>query len=251
MEWSASQYLKFADERTRAVRDLLAAVPTPAAARVIDLGCGPGNSTEVLAARFPDAAVEGLDRSADMLVAARRLLPAVAFRSGDIATWQSDIRYDVILSNAALHWVADHATLLPRLVAMLSPGGSLAIQMPDNLAEPCHVLMQQPRWAARLAEVAAQRAPLGDAAFYYRVLTGCGARADIWRATYYHILDGAAAVVEWFKGSGLRPFLEAVPAEERAAYLASYQAAIASAYPAQPDGRVLLPFPRLFMVATR
>jgi trans-aconitate 2-methyltransferase len=248
--WSAGQYTKFEDERTRPVRDLLAAVPTPSPARAIDLGCGPGNSTELLAVRYPGAAIAGLDSSADMLAAARRRLPGVTFHQGDIGAWQADSPYDVILSNAALHWLPDHAALLPRLVAMLAPGGSLAIQMPDNLAEPSHTLMQPPGWADRLAAAAAERTQVGDAGFYYRTLRPCCARVDIWRTVYFHPLAGAQGIVEWFKGSGLRPFLAALPAEQHDAYLDTYREAIAAAYPAEPDGTVLLRMPRLFIVAT-
>jgi trans-aconitate 2-methyltransferase len=251
MEWSALQYGIFEAERTRPVRDLLAGIPRRAAGRVIDLGCGPGNSTAELAAHYPAAAIEALDTSPDMVAAARRRLPGADIRLADIATWQAPAAYDVILSNAVLHWLPDHAALLPRLVAMLAPGGSLAIQMPDNLAEPCSRLMHQPRWAGRLAAAAARRTQVGDPAFYYRVLAGSGVRAEIWRTVYHHVLDGPDAVVEWFKGSGLRPFLAALPDTDHAAYLDCYRDAIGRAYPPQPDGRLLLAFPRLFVVATR
>jgi trans-aconitate 2-methyltransferase len=251
MEWSAAQYTKFEAERTRPVRDLLAAVPARAAARVIDLGCGPGNSTEVLAQHYPHAVVEALDSSPDMLAAARRRLPTVVIHAGDIATWQADSPYDVILSNAVLHWLPSHETLLPRLLGMLAPGGSLAVQMPDNLAEPSHTLMNQPGWPVLRAVAAGERTPLGDAGFYYRLAAAAGASAQIWRTTYYHVLEGAAGVVDWFRGSGLRPFLAALPDSERDAYLACYRAAVEQAYPPQPDGRVLLALPRLFLVMTR
>src|SRR5262249_17314557 len=143
MPWSASQYLKFEDERTRPVRDLVAAIPTAEAARAVDLGCGPGNSTEVLMARYPTASIAGIDSAEDMVRAGRERLPGVSLEPGDIATWQAPGPWDVILANAVLQWVPAHAVLLPRLVDALSSGGSLAVQMPDNLAEPSHVLMQQ------------------------------------------------------------------------------------------------------------
>ncbi|WP_150644736.1 methyltransferase domain-containing protein, partial [Pseudomonas fluorescens] len=143
MSWSAKQYVAFEDERTRPARDLLAAVPTVQAHSVIDIGCGPGNSTELLAARFPNAVVRGLDSSPDMIEAARKRLPNVQFDTVAIERWDEPGPFDVILANAVLQWVPDHSTLLPSLVARLAPGGSLAIQMPDNLDQPAHRLMRE------------------------------------------------------------------------------------------------------------
>ena len=256
MSWSAKQYLAFEDERTRPVRDLLHAIPPIAARRVIDLGCGPGNSTELLAARFPDAEISGLDSSDDMITEARRRLPQIGFTLGDLREWRAASGMDVILSNATLQWVPDHATLLPQLLAQLAPGGHLAVQMPDNLDEPPHALMRdiaaRPAFAGKLAAASGTRAGRQSADWYYALLRPLAGRVDIWRTTYHHPLAGGAdAVVEWFKGSGLRPFLAPLDAAERAAYLAAYRDAIAGAYPALPDGSVLLPFPRLFIVATR
>jgi trans-aconitate 2-methyltransferase len=255
MSWSANQYLKFEDERTRPVRDLVAAIPTAEAARTVDLGCGPGNSTAVLRARYPTATITGIDSAEDMVRAARERLPGVTFEREDIATWQAPGPFDVILANAVLHWVPAHELLLPRFVEALSPGGSLAVQMPDNLAEPSHVLMRQvaddgPR-AAKLAGAQGERSQVESAAWYYGLLRPLCTRVDVWRTTYHHPLAGLDAVVEWFKGSGLRPYLTPLDEEEREEYLRRYRAALAGAYPAQPDGSVLLPFPRLFFVATR
>ena len=256
MSWSAAQYVTFEDERTRPVRDLLAALPAIEARSVIDLGCGPGNSTEVLAARFPNAAVRGLDSSADMIAAARRRLPQVQFAIGGIEGWTDTGPFDVILANAVLHWLPNHATLLPVLVGRLASGGGLAIQMPDNLDVPAHQLMREIAadgpWAPTLAAAAARRTPLGSANWYYALLRPVCSRVDVWRTTYYHPLSGGAtAIVEWFKGSGLLPFLEPLDAPSRAEYLERYTAAVARAYPTLSDGSVLLPFPRLFMVAIR
>jgi trans-aconitate 2-methyltransferase len=256
MSWSAAQYMTFEDERTRPVRDLLAALPAIEARSAIDLGCGPGNSTEVLAARFPKAAVRGLDSSPDMIAAARRRLPQVQFAIGGIDGWNDAGPFDVILANAVLHWLPNHAALMPALVGRLASGGGLAIQMPDNLDVPAHRLMREIAadgpWASTLAAASATRTPLGSADWYYELLRPFCSRVDVWRTTYYHPLQGgAAAIVEWFKGSGLRPFLEPLDAPSRAAYLERYTAAVARAYPPLPDGSVLLPFPRLFMVAIR
>lgn len=255
MTWSAKQYVTFEGERTRPVRDLLAALPMADAKFVVDLGCGPGNSTEVLAARFPGAAVSGIDSSADMITAARKRLPHARFAVAGIEQWTDAGPFDVILANAVLQWVPNHATLLPELAAKLAVHGALAIQMPDNLDGPAHRAMREiaaaGTWAGKLAAATAERTPIADADWYYRLLRPLCAGVDVWRTTYYHPLQGAAAVVEWFKGSGLRPFLAPLDPADTEAYLTEYRAGIAEAYPTLPDGTVLLPFPRLFMVATR
>jgi trans-aconitate 2-methyltransferase len=255
MQWSAEQYVSFEDERTRPVRDLLNAVFVVQPRAAIDLGCGPGNSTEVLAQRFPGAVITGLDNSPDMIAAARRRLPALSFEIGAIETWSGPGPYDVILANAALHWVANHARILPDLVGRLRAGGSLAVQMPDNLDEPAHVLMRalaaDGTWADRLAKASAARTGVESAAWYYERLRPLCRRVDIWRTTYHHPLAGPDSIVEWFKGSGLRPFLAPLEAPEQQTFLARYRACLADAYPAMPDGTVLLPFPRLFIVANR
>ena len=256
MTWSAKQYTIFEDERTRPVRDLVSALPDIEARAVVDLGCGPGNSTEVLAARFPDAAILGLDSSPDMIEAARRRLPRAQFSVGRIEGWTDAGPFDVILANAVLHWIPNHRTLLPELVARLATGGALAIQMPDNLEVPAHRLMREVAaegpWAEMLAASSAARTPIESANWYYEVLRAVSSGVEVWRTTYYHALAGGpAAIVEWFKGSGLRPFLDPLDAPSRGAYLELYTAAVARAYPTLTDGSVLLPFPRLFMAAVR
>jgi trans-aconitate 2-methyltransferase len=268
MNWSARQYVQFEDERTRPVRDLLAALPAIDAHSVIDIGCGPGNSTELLAGRFAGAAVSGFDSSPDMIAAARERLPGLRFDIADIEPWayKSDAAgagsaatagaapFDVILANAVLHWVPDHARLFPALAAKLAPGGALAVQMPDNLDEPAHRLMREIAadgpWAAKLTAAAAARPSMPTAERYDEILSEAGCRVDIWRTTYYHALSGGAeAVVEWFKGTGLRPFITPLADEEREEFLRRYRSAVARAYPARSDGGVLLPFPRLFIIA--
>lgn len=254
MTWSARTYSVFEQERTRPVRDLVAAIPTQTARTAVDLGCGPGNSTEVLAARYPQAEVSGVDSSDDMVAAARQRLPQMQFALADIAAWQPAQPCDVILANASLQWLPDHATLYPRLVGQLAGGGSLAVQTPDNLQEPAHLLAREVAasgpWARKIADV--RHPPRHDAAFYYQLLQPHCSALDVWRTTYFHPLAGGpAAVVEWFKGSALRPFMAPLDENEKAAFLDRYLAAVTDAYPALPNGTVLLPFPRLFIVATR
>ena len=256
MSWSARQYTSFEKERTRPVRDLLSAVETTDVKRAVDLGCGPGNSTELLVDRFPTAEVSGLDSSADMIEAARKRLPGLRFDLGGIATWNAAGPFDVILANAVLQWLPDHEALMPRLIGKLADGGALAVQMPDNLEEPAHRLMRQVAaagpWASRLADAAGARTPRQGAEWYYSLLRTHARRVDVWMTTYHHVLTGGTdAVVEWFKGSGLRPFLAPLDPAETAGFLTDYRAALADAYPPLVDGSVLLPFPRLFIVATR
>jgi trans-aconitate 2-methyltransferase len=256
LSWSAKQYVAFEDERTRPVRDLLAALPPIQAHSVIDLGCGPGNSTEALAACYPHATISGIDSSSDMIEAARRRLPHIGFAIADLQAWKDAGPFDVILANAVLQWVDNHESLLPRLVERLAPGGALAVQMPDNLDEPAHRLMREVAadgpWAAALGASSAARAPLPSAAWYYELLRPLCSKVDLWRTTYYHFLHGGAeAVVEWFKGSGLRPFLEPLNPAQRNQFLERYTAAIAMAYPKLSDGSVMLPFPRVFLTAIR
>ncbi len=254
MSWSAQQYSIFEQQRTRPVRDLLAAIAPTDVQSAIDLGCGPGNSTEVLVARFPGAAVNAIDSSQDMVLAARQRLPDIPVELADIGSWNPPERFDVILANASLQWLPDHASLYPRLVTKLAPGGSLAVQTPDNLAEPAHRLAREVAadgpWANKIGGI--RHPARHDADFYYALLAPHCRAVDVWRTTYHHpIAAGAEGVVEWFKGSALRPYLGPLDAREREAYLERYLSAIRDAYPAQPDGTVLLPFPRLFIVATR
>jgi trans-aconitate 2-methyltransferase len=253
-DWAAKQYVLFENERTRPVRDLLAAVPPNDARFAVDIGCGPGNSTEVLLAHLPGAAVSGIDSSADMIDAARQRLPQCRFDLGDVSTWDAPGPYDVILANAVFQWVPDHERLFPSLVEKLAPGGSLAVQMPDNLDEPAHRLMRdvaaQGPWADKLKGVA--RTQRLGADWYYALLKPLCARVDVWRTVYHHPLAGGPdAVVEWFKGSALRPFLASLDDAQQQLFLQQYRDEIAKAYPTLDDGTVLLPFPRLFVVATR
>jgi len=253
--WSARQYVRFEDERNRPIHDLLNSLPSDGVATAVDIGCGPGNSTELLQQRFAQARVQGFDSSPDMVAAAKKRLPLIDFSVADIAQWQGEDRFDVILGNAVLQWLPDHAALLPRLVARLAPGGRLALQMPDNLDEPAHGLMRETAaagpWTRKLARSGDARTSRHDARWYVEQLRPISQQVDVWRTTYYHALADASAIVEWFRATGLRPFLDPLDAAERDAYLELYLDAVTRAYPPLPGGGVLLPFPRLFIVATK
>lgn len=252
-DWDPQQYMRFAGERTRPARDLLAQVALASPANIFDLGCGPGNSTALLAARYPEARITGIDSSAAMLEQAQTACPAARFLLGDLNSWMPEEAPDLLFSNAALQWLPQHLAIMGRLIGTLAKGGSLAVQMPDNLGEPSHVLMQevarQGRWAAKLAQASAARAVLPSPQVYYDLLKPCAARVDIWHTIYNHPLEGVGGIVAWLSTTGLRPYLDPLDDNEHASFLAAYQSRLAEFYPASADGTVLLRFPRLFIVA--
>ena len=255
VEWNADLYRQFEDQRTRPARDLLQRVSLDGPGAVIDLGCGPGNSTELLAGKFPGATVIGLDNSEEMLASARQRLPGCRFEHCDIASWQPARPPAIIYANASLQWVPEHETLFPRLFACLAPGGVLAVQMPDNRNEPTHALMRETAaegdWSASIGDTAAIRIKVHDLLDYYDMLAPEAAEIDVWRTTYHHPMASAAAIVDWVRGTGLKPFIEPLHETQRQAFLARYESKIAAAYQPHPDGWRLLAFPRMFIVAQR
>lgn len=258
-DWNDALYLRFGDQRTRAAIDLLARVrPDPAEPlrEVVDLGCGPGNSTALLAARWPAARITGVDSSPAMLRAAREALPALDWVQADVSHWQADPDrpVDVLFANAVLQWVPDHDRLLPRLLRQVRPGGVLALQMPANRDEPSHRWMRElpGAWADRLGVAAEAMNHVRTPADYFDLLAPLAEDIDIWETRYEQVMADAEAIVDWVRSTGLRPFLDALADDdERARYLADYRARIAQAYPARIDGRRLFRFPRLFVVVRR
>jgi trans-aconitate 2-methyltransferase len=252
--WDPSQYLRFSGERLRPALDLLAQVPLSAPARVTDLGCGAGNVTAILRRRFPKAAIIGVDGSNEMLAKARATAPDCRFEQGDFATWTPEAPPDLIYSNAALHWVTHHETLFPRLVSLLAPEGVLAVQMPAMHDAPLRALQNEVAahgpWADALRGADFARSIL-SAGTYYDLLRPLVTTLDLWETTYLHVLQGADAVVEWAAGSSLRPFLDRLPPDLRAAYRAAYAEALRPHYPRRADGATLLPFRRQFIFAQR
>lgn len=252
-DWSPSLYTRFEDERTRPARDLVAQVPLAQARKIVDMGCGPGNSTELLVERWPEAETTGLDSSPAMLEEARKRLPKARFAEADAATWVPEQGTDLVFANAIYQWVPNHLDVLPRVLEALGQGGCLAVQMPDNLAEPTHRLMREVAaegpWAEKLKNAA--RLPLPAPHVFYDALKPFATHIDIWHTIYNHVLADAAAIVAWLQSTGLRPFLDPLTPDERTAFLADYTSRIAVAYPPTIDGKVLLRFPRLFIVAVR
>jgi trans-aconitate 2-methyltransferase len=253
-EWDAGHYLRFANARTLPAVDLLSRIELQAPNSIVDLGCGPGNSTAPLKRRWPAAAVTGIDSSAELLAAARRNHPRIDFVPADIASWSADAPCDVVFANASLQWVGGHDRLMWRLFGQVAPGGVLAVQMPRNHDFATHALMRQVtaegQWRDRLAG-AREPSPVKPPEFYYDLLAPGSAQFTIWETNYIQVMDGVAAIVAWLHGTGLRPFLARLAEAERPVFLERYAALLKDAYPAQADGKILLPYPRLFFIATK
>jgi trans-aconitate 2-methyltransferase len=254
MGWNPDQYLKFSQPRLRAAMDLLARIPATAPERVYDLGCGAGNVTAALVARWPGASIIGVDSSAAMLAQAAAVLPQVHWVRHGLADWQADAPADVIYSNAALHWLPDHDHLLPALVGALSPGGVLAIQMPRNFTAPSHTLIDAAArsgpWFGKLEPLLGV-VPVAEPTHYYSLLAPLAFSLDIWESEYFQVLSGDDPVLEWTRGTWLRQFLERLDPGEGTAFEADYARRLRAAYPRLADGTTLFPFRRLFIVLQR
>lgn len=252
--WDSEQYLRFSDERTRPARDLAAQVPLASVGEAFDLGCGPGNSTEVLARRWPEARLTGVDSSPSMLAAARKVHPDGSWIQADLQDWRPSAPADLLFSNAAFQWVPGHEVIFPGLLQGLRPGGVLAVQMPAASAEPALALIREVAarepWRGRFDGSQDWRQP-HPAEAYYRWLSPGASRIELWETTYFHVLGGHGDLLAWVKGTALRPYLDRLDPAEGAALEAAYLREVERAYPLQPDGRVLLPFRRLFLLAVR
>jgi Trans-aconitate methyltransferase len=248
-DWNPALYLQFASERTRPAAELLARIASPSVSSVADLGCGPGNSTELLRAAWPDASITGVDNSPAMLDKARQLLPNCEFVNADISQWRPERPLDVLYANASLQWLSDHQQLFPHLASLLAENGVLAVQMPDNWQEPSHASMRQV--ASELGHPPRARTPLAGVQNYYDWLTKSGCEVDIWRTTYFHPMASHQAIIEWLSATGLRPYLQDLDTVSREAFLKRYLQLLEEHYPRQQNGQILLAFPRLFIVARR
>lgn len=256
MKWDPGRYLKFGDERTRPAADLLARVPVENPRRVVDLGCGPGNSTRLLVERWPDAEIVGVDRSAEMLTAAlaESDLKRVNWVEAAVEDWTPDERPEVIYSNAMLQYVKDHAQFLPRLLSLVAPGGALAVQIPYRMpgqlwVNELHATARGGPWSERFTELRWGE-PSPAQAEYYDYLAGGAAQIDLWTTEYLHVLSGDDPVLQWTRGTALLPFLAQLTQEERPRFEAAYSERLRAVYPRRADGKTLFPFTRLFFVAT-
>jgi trans-aconitate 2-methyltransferase len=257
MDWDPVQYLKFADERLRPGFDLLARIGELPPGPITELGCGTGVHTRAIAARWPDRAVAGFDLSAEMLGQAAVETSRIRWEQGDIAGWRAAEKQALVFSNATLQWVDDHAALMPRLLRQLARGGILAVQMPRNFQAPSHLLMREVAasgpWAERLAPLL-RHDPVASPETYYDLLAPLSRGGiNFWETEYLHVLAGPAQgespVLAWTRGTALRPLLEPLTETERRDFAARYDAALKAAYPRRGDGKTLLPFRRLFMIA--
>ncbi len=257
MPWDPRQYLKFAGPRLRPGLDLIGRIPELPARRIVDLGCGTGELTARLCERWPEARVTGLDSSAEMLGRAAEAHPAadhprLDWVRGDVAAWQSEGPVDLTFSNAVLHWVGGHETLFPRVLEQLAPGGVFAVQMPRNFDQPTHRLLhetiQSGPWRDEI-DLAGQ--PVMEPAAYYDLLAPLSEELDIWETQYVHVLSGEQPVLDWVKGTALRPVFDALSGAALEDFLQHYGAALAEAYPRRADGSTLLPFRRLFLIARK
>jgi trans-aconitate 2-methyltransferase len=262
--WSPAEYNRHRGERHRPFHELVARVAVERPSVVVDLGCGDGALTATLAERWPDARVRGVDSSEDMIgaalasqessLAAARDAGRLSFERGALEAFTSTEAVDVVVANASLQWVADHEALVPRLAALVAPGGALAFQVPQNFDAPSHTLLREvaraPRWAARLEAAAERPWPCLSTARYVEVLAGLGFAVDAWETEYFHVLPGEDAVLGWTSGTALRPVIAALDEADAAAFRAEYGARLREAYPRRAHGTVF-PFRRQFVVAHR
>lgn len=255
-DWSPATYLKFEDERTRPARDLLKGIGVVTdRKKIVDVGCGPGNSTELLVQHYPNASITGIDNSPGMLKEAKKRLPNIEFLIADANKWVPSPDVDLVFANASYQWVQEHVSQLKNVMTELEPGAILAVQMPDNVNEDTHRLMtvvaNQGPWKSLLTSAA--RNPLPPVEKYYETLSPIASRVHIWRTTYYHVLKGgASSIVEFVKSTGLKPFLDPLSIDEQEQFISIYTEMIKKSYPTLSDGTsVLLPYPRLFIVAEK
>jgi len=251
--WDADLYMRFGDQRTLPAIDLVGRIDLAAPARIVDLGCGPGNSAQVLLERFPDAHVTGIDSSEKMIAKASESYPEGEWVLGDIAEWSAEKPVDLVFSNAALQWVPDHAALVGHLFAQVAPGGALAFQIPRHVDSPLRraifEIAEDSRWSDRMAE-ARGALTMESPVFYYDALAGHASSVDIWQTEYNHVLDGPQEIVEWISSTGLRPFLGVLDDEAEKQHLITLVGErVAEEYPRRVDGKIIFPFNRLFVVA--
>jgi trans-aconitate 2-methyltransferase len=250
--WDKDLYYRFREQRTQPSIDLVARIPITQPQRVVDLGCGPGNSTAVLRKRWPDCSMFGVDNSEEMLRSARQTDDRTQWVKADIANWQPDQACEVVFSNAALQWLPDHVKLIPQLFAAVSPAGVLAVQLPDHYDSALYRVLidvsQDPRWSPRM-EAARSSLTRHTVSFYYDLLSSCTGRFDIWTTEYHHELDSHQDILTFHRGTGMRPYLEALADDETKQFEQLVLDGYRQAFPVQANGRVLFPFKRLFFIA--
>lgn len=254
MPWNPQAYEMFADHRVRPAIDLLARVPLDAPRRIVDLGCGSGNVTLRIAERWPQASILALDASAEMLATARARSTAIDWQQADLRAWRCSERFDLVFSNAALHWLSDHAALFPRLAQCVAAAGVLAVQMPGNFSAPSHRLMRELAHEAPYREHLERTlrpAPVLDAREYHALLAARFDPLDIWTTEYQQVLRGENPIADWTRTTWLGGLLDALPRALRTAFETEYRRRVLDAYPKAIDGTTLFPFKRLFIVGIK
>lgn len=253
--WDAEQYLKFEKQRTQPSIDLAARIPRDAPAAVLDVGCGPGNSTKVLKERFPSADILGIDNSAEMVYAAKKNYPELKFMQCDAAVELHRLgrKFDVIFSNACLQWIPDHPVLLKTMMEYLNEGGVLAVQIPVNQEEPIHRIItaaaESDEWRHKFSTPRIfHQLPAG---VYHDLLAQLSSDFELWQTTYFHRMQSHGAIMEWYRGTGLRPYLQVLSAEEQAVFERGVYDALVAEYPVQENGEIIFRFPRLFFLAEK
>lgn len=254
MVWNPQQYLKFSSHRLRPAVDLLMRIPDFPVRSIADLGAGAGNVTKLIRERWPDAAIVGVEGSAEMVAAGKKAAPDIEWLHQDLGSWQPAKKFGLIYSNAALHWLPDHAELFPSLIEKVEPGGILAVQMPRNFGAPSHLLIAETAlngpWR-RQVEHLVTPAPVQDPGYYHGLLAPRSENIDIWETEYLQVLEGENPVKEWTKGTWLTRYLDVLEDQDKAAFEAAYGERVAQAYPPNSAGQTLFPFRRLFIVAQR
>lgn len=253
--WDPNKYLRFGDERTRPAFELAGRVAVESPATVIDLGCGPGNSTQVVRRRWPAARVCGLDSSPEMIAAAHKAYPDQEWMAGRIEEWAASEPYDVVFSNAALHWIPNHTALTQHLFAQVAAGGAFAFQIPSGAESPFRTAIQDvsedAAWTDRM-DAARNALTMEPPEVYYDALATQARALDIWETIYQHVMESPAAIVEWISSTSLRPFLNALASDqERQRFVALVTERVTKSYPTRTNGRVLFPFQRMFVIAYR
>jgi trans-aconitate 2-methyltransferase len=254
MVWNPQQYLKFSGHRLRPALDLLMRIPELPARTIADLGAGAGNVTKLIKERWPEAAVLAIEGSSEMVAAGEKAAPDIEWLHQDLESWALPSRFDLIYSNAALHWLSDHARLFPSLLERVEPGGILAVQMPRNFTAPSHLLIEETAlsgpWRSQVQHLVTPP-PVAPPSFYHDLLAPLSATIDIWETEYLQVLKGDNPVKEWTKGTWLTRYLDVLNEPDKRAFEAAYTERVAKAYPANAAGETLFPFRRLFIVAQR
>ncbi len=251
--WNPDLYLQFKEERTQPARDLTARIAVEKPKDIVDLGCGPGNSTQVLRDRWPGANILGVDYSYEMIEKANTSCPNGQWLRADLRDWNPEDSWNIVFSNATLQWIPDHRRLIPRVFSLVRPAGVLAVQLPANQDAPLHrALLEVARrneWKD-LTSGCEDLITYHEPGFYYDILSALSPRVFLWKTAYYHVLQNHQGLIEWYSSTGMKTYLDRLPEEkQKVSFRRQVLEACRASYPVQKDGRILYPFERLFFLA--